>query len=473
MNTLSNAIKNQKTTTTNGMKARKQTGSACVDLFFKIGAMRMQDPIPLFTSALVENEEKAIRILLHARDIQKGMGERQIFRDILLFLENTNSNLLTKILYKIPELGRWDDLLIFKTEDIKIKSYSLIKNSLLIEKNSLCAKWMPREKSSKKAIAKELMNFLNTNSRSYRKLLSSLTKVVESKMCKNDWDNINFSHVPSVASNIYRKAFNRHTSKYKEYVEKLVKNDSSVKINANAIFPHDIIKGKMRNFGIDGTGLNSMIAQWNALPSYMNDANALAIVDTSLSMFTKVSRNSDLMAIEVAVSLGLYCADKNTGNFKDLFFTFSDNSELNVLEGNIAQKIDQMMKSNWGGSTNIEAALKKLLSIATEGKVNNSEMPKMLIILSDMQFNYCTKFDVSAFKMIKKMYKESGYEIPNIVFWNLNSYENVPVKFDKSGVALVSGFSTNILKSILKVEMDSFTPEGIMNNTIMSSRYDY
>jgi hypothetical protein len=189
-------------------------------------------------------------------------------------------------------------------------------------------------------------------------------------------------------------------------------------------------------------------------------------------MSCPAGQNSKLTCLEVAVSLGLYLADKNKGKFKDTFLTFSGSPELLHLKGNINQKIDQMAKSNWEMNTDLNSAFNKILSVAVKGNVPAAEMPAMLLILSDMQFDQCVKHDDNAIEMIARKYQEAGYEMPKVVFWNLNAaYGNSPVKFDKSGTALVSGFSPAIVKPLLSCDLDGFTPESIMLKTIMDDRY--
>jgi hypothetical protein len=175
--------------------------------------------------------------------------------------------------------------------------------------------------------------------------------------------------------------------------------------------------------------------------------------------------------MDVSISLGLYLADKNKGVFKDTFLTFSDKPQLVTLKGNIVDKVAQMSKSDWDMSTNLNAAMNKILDVAVKGAVPAGDMPKMLLILSDMQFNQCAKHDDSAMAMIERKFEAAGYSMPQIVFWNLNSSDNVPVKADKSGAALVSGFSPSIMTSLLAADLDQFTPEGIMLKTVMSDRY--
>jgi hypothetical protein len=181
---------------------------------------------------------------------------------------------------------------------------------------------------------------------------------------------------------------------------------------------------------------------------------------------------SSVRCIDVAVSLGLYLADKNKGMFKDVFATFSSNPELLNLKGNVIQKAEQMEKSNWEMGTNVIAAFKKVLDVAKKGNVSDQEMPRALLVLSDMQFDQCGSFDDSAMQSIKRNFEAAGYTVPAVVFWNISAHANVPVKFDQRGVALVSGFSPTIVNSVLAADLSNMTPEAIMLQTVMNPRYD-
>lgn len=478
MTTFAQAVLNQEARTVNGMKARKSTAKSNVDLFYKIGASRGKNIIPDFVAGLAENKDVALRIAQWARDIRQGAGERQIFRDILLYLDKNDPDTAVALLYKVPELGRYDDLLLpFQNEVVKSTAYSIIGHALK-EGNGLAAKWMPRKGPQ----AVFLRRFFGLTPKSYRKMLVELTNVVESQMCKNDWDNINFNHVPSLASSRYKKAFNRHTKKYGEYVAALVSKDpkvrETVKVNAGAVYPYDVLKGFISLYMNNSYGKNEkdhIKAQWEALPDYMGGQKVLPLVDVSGSMTSPVGHNSNLTCLDVSVSLGLYCAEKNKGVFKDTFLTFSGTPELLHLKGDIIQKAEQMVRSTWQMNTNLHAALRKILTTAKDARLPQDEMPNMLLILSDMQFDACVtreRGDSSAMEMIREEYANAGYKAPEVVFWNLNSYDNVPVKYDERGAALVSGFSPSILKSVLSADMDNFTPEGIMLKTLMNPRYD-
>lgn len=473
MTTFTQAVQNQSARTENGMAAFKSTTSPLVDFFFKAGASRGKDIIPTFVAAYVEDPDLTLRITQWMRDARGGAGERELFRSVLRYLEQNNPVDAIRLLNKIPEIGRFDDAFVFQTEQLRNAGFELVAQALK-DGNGLAGKWSPRINSAKKHIAIAFQKYLGLTPRQYRKMLAELTKVVETNMCQNDWDNINFSHVPSVAASRYKKAFNRHTPKYAEYVAALKAGDPTVKVNSGAVYPYDVLKGVMHS-RYDQTELDHIVAQWDALENFISDANILPLVDVSGSMSCLAGgyrSKSGVTCLDVAVSLGLYCADKNTGAFNGTFLTFSGKPELIHLKGNIVQKAQQMIRSHWEMNTNLHAALNKVLSVAKEGNVLQEDMPDMLLVLSDMQMDFCTQFDDTAYQMIQRKYAESGYICPQIVFWNLNAYDNVPVQAHESGVALVSGFSPAILRAVLAANLEEFTPWNIMYRTVMISRYD-
>jgi hypothetical protein len=448
--------------TLNNMKALESSLNKNVDLFSKIGASRGKDIIPQWEAAYQEDADLAVRIALWARDVRGGAGERQLFRDILLHLEKQHKTVLTKtkLLVKVPDIGRWDDILIFTDPDVKSMAFDLIHVALRLG-DGLCAKWMPR----KGPLANELRNAFGWTPKFYRKRLVELTKVVETAMCAKKWDTINFEHVPSLAMSRYLTAFHKNAGQsFLDYKAKLVKGEA--KVNAGAVYPYDIIKS------LSHSGQNVVAdKQWESLPDYMDGQNILPMVDVSGSMTAQINQN--LSCLDVAVSLGLYCADKNKGEFKDLFLTFSAKPELLHLKGSLSEKMVQMSHSHWQMNTNLHAAFERILEVAVKNKVDQDAMPTALLILSDMQFDQCTKYDDSALRMIKRKYEAAGYSVPGIIFWHINAYANSPVQFDERGTALVSGFSPAIMKSVLKADFVNMTPVSIMKQTIEVARYDY
>lgn len=479
MNAFSNAVEkdinkeNKKARTANGMRARKNTGSMVLDYFSKAGSARGTNLSKEFMGALADNEDLAIRALLWTRDVRGGAGERRQFRDQLQTLEKENSALARRIMAKIPVVGRWDDLFAYQNPLNRECALQMYADAIRAG-DGLAAKWAPREKGTKSKIAAELRKALGMTPKQYRKTLVELTKVVETQMCAKDWNEINFSHVPSLAAARYQKAFMRNAGvEYTKYIQELQKpqaeRDPNVKINASAVYPYDVLKSVTRG---EAAVANE---QWNALPNYVGDAKILPMVDVSGSMGW-FGGMGGLSPIDYAISLGLYCSEKNTGPYKDIFLTFSANPEFVKVKGTVAQRMTQMSKAAWGMNTNLNAAFDKILKVATKNKVSQKDMPEVLLILSDMQFDHCTRFDDSAIKMIKRKYADAGYKVPRIVFWNLNAAygrDNTPVKFDKNGTALVSGFSPAIMKSVLADDLDDFTPMNVMLQTLQVDRYDY
>lgn len=461
-----NAIKNQPARTLNNMKARQETGSKAVDLFYKFGALRGQDVVSPFSAAYGENREYALRIAQWGRDVRGGAGERDLFRDVVRWLSVTHPEDAKVLLAKAPLVGRWDDVIEFlDTPTLTDTVIDLVKTGL-DNKDRLCAKWCPR-KGHKAAI---LTKALGLSPRQYRKLIVGLTDVVEQKMCAKDWENINFSHVPSQAARIYRKSFFKNSKAYADYIAALKSGDKSVKVNANATYPYEVLK-PFFGYGPTAAVVELASAQWEALPNYVGDAPVLAMVDVSGSMSSTL-KGSTVTAMQVAISLGLYTADKNRGPFKDCFLTFSTDTKLQLLTGSIRDKVNQLSKAHWAMSTDVIKAFRTILSTAKANGVSDEDMPKVLLILSDMQFNQCARFDDSAMESIRRQYTDAGYTVPKIVFWNLVSYDNVPVSENDHGVALVSGFSPSVMRNVLKMGSESYTPESVMLDVIMNPKYD-
>ena len=471
MTTFKTAAQNTQTEsrTDNGMKTYDSSLNACVDLFFTIGASRGKDITSKFERAFQENPELASKVLLWSRDIRGGAGERQIFRDMLVNIEEHHNDFLGPIMDIVPEIGRWDDLLVLKTTAAKTKAYDMI-GAALKAGDGLAGKWMPRKGDN--AVA--LRNHLGWSPKQYRKTLVGLTNVVETQMCAKEWDKINFSHVPSVASSRYQTAFHRNADeKYQEYKDNLTKDDGSAKVNAGAVYPYDVLKPLIsRGWGhkADTTNKEVIKAQWESLENYLGDEAILPMIDVSASMSCEAAGN--LTCMQVAVSLGLYLADKSTGPFADMFLTFSDRPKIEVLGGDIIAKVRQIQDAQWNMDTNLHAAFAEVLKVATKNDIDAADMPGYVLILSDMQFNQCVEHDDSAMQMIERKYEAAGYEVPKIVFWNLNARSrwNAPVTFDKNGTALVSGFSPAIMKSILAAK--NFTPKDIMLGAVDVPRYD-
>jgi Domain of unknown function (DUF2828) len=450
--------------TTNGMVTLPTSGSSLVNLFFAIGSSRGKDISGMFDAALAEDALLALKILFWARDVRGGAGERDTFRKLMVHLEATRPEVAERLIPLIPVYGRWDDGFVFQSavRGMALRRYAEELKSHSAASN-LAAKWAPRKGRD----ANDLRKALRLDPKSYRQLLVSKTKVVEQQMCARDWTSICYEHVPSVASARYTKAFNRHDPVGYVAFKDRVKSGGS-KINAQTLYPHDVLK-TMAHGDVD-----TALLQWQALPNYLGDDFILPMVDVSGSMTCAVGgqRGVATTCLDVACGLGLYLADKQQGAFRDMFLTFSGHSHIQLLTGDLSSKLRQMQTSDWGMNTNLENAYKEILQVAVTQSVPQSEMPRYLLILSDMEFDLAVNgANVGAFDMARDRFAQAGYELPKIVFWNLNARQgNVPVQQHQSGAALVSGFSPSIMESILKCE--TFTPWTIMMQAIGNSRYD-
>lgn len=486
--------------TYNGALTHKSSTDANVDFFFVVGN-RNKDFTNQFDAAYAKDRELALRTVLWARDIRGGAGERETVYKILRHIESNYPQELAPIVNALPTFGRWDDLLAFTGAGRGLAIDAFV--NALKNENKLAAKWMPREKSSDKNKVRffhQVRKEFDMTPRNFRKFIARLTEVVETKMCAKKFNEINYSHVPSVASARYQKAFGRNDrERYGAYLAGLKTGET--KINAAAIYPYDIIRG------LRVGNVQAAEAQWSALPDYMDDSSVLPMVDVSGSMlwypvgqaskgsryYTSPSdgRDGKVYPMDVAISLGIYAADKAKGAFKGVVLSFDSDPKLISFANKrtLKEKVQAIRSAGIGTSTNLERAFGHILKHAIDNNVPESDMPKTLLILSDMEFNraipvsqynyakaaYETAREDTLYQRAQKAYRQAGYQLPRVVFWNLNSRAeggNSPVKADENGTALVSGFSPAIMKGILSNDMEAFTPFNVMLKTLMDNRYD-
>jgi len=452
-NRLIESMQTKNALTHNGAITNESSLNHCLDLFSKAGASRNiseADIQNMFSKAYNEDSTAALRIMFWARDVREGAGERRFFRICLQYLQGNQPEVFKKITKHIPEFGRWDDVLYGDIDEA-----SEMIEIALASGDALCAKWMPREKSSKRNLAYALRKQLRLSPKQYRTVLANFSKTVEQEMSDKEWGDINYSHVPSMALNKYRNAFQRNDNdRFNEFNQKAIAG--KVKVNAGAIFPQNIFSSWS-----NGGDSDSINAQWQNLPNYTTDEMIIPVCDVSGSMSG--------LPMEVSVSLGVYLSERNTGPFKDAFVTFSSNPELQVLKGSATERFLQLKQANWRFNTNLQATMDLLLNKGIENNLSQAEMPSKILLISDMEFDYCGQNTNQ--EVIDAKFEAAGYKTPGIVFWNVNGRTgNSPVNKNNKNVALVSGFSPAILTSVLGG--DDLTPMGVMNKTINKERYN-
>ena len=486
------------TYTENGARAKNTSGDACLDLFSTGGSLRDSDlsrKQRLLMDAFNEDALTATRILFYLRDIRGGLGERDTFRQMITHLANKHPDVISKNLWAIPFYGRFDDLYALISTPCEEDMWKFMRAQFENDWDcylddapiSLMAKWIRcGNESSKKSRARGILtaNKLGFTVYEFKRKIARLRKyldVVESKMSTNRWDEINYSHVPSRAGVIYRNAFNKHDAlRYQEFISKVSKGEA--KINTSNIYPYDIVSKVWRSMldddsryyfdiepkEVDTTEHDALCAMWDNLPNYVpNDSNAIVIADTSGSMMCSGGR-----PFYTAVALAVYFAQRNTGAYHNLWMSFSHKPKFHSIKGDdIFEVIKNFDSSDWGLNTDMQAAFTKVLDVAIENDVPVDQIVKSLIVISDMEIDAGCGTSWSFYDDMKQKYAEHGYEIPNVVFWNVNSRHDV-FHADKSrkGVQLVSGQAPSTFTSLMS--SIGLTPMEYMYKVINSERYE-
>ena len=481
-----NELKNELnvTQTLNGAVAYYSSLDDCLDLFAAIGSMRNdhKEAEKMLIRAFSESPDYALRILFYARDIRSGLGERDIFRSLIRRLAFYRPDSVKKNLKYISEYGRFDDVFVLFDTPCENTMLDLVTEQLRedivnMQENrsvSLLGKWMPSincSDSHRREQAKKICRKLKIQQKEYRHTLSKLRAyidIIETHLCEKKYD-FDYEHISSNASFKYRQAFIRNDNeRYSNYIE-AVRNVEK-KLNADTLFPYEIIRKCMDADSTDNFQRRMLDTAWrsmsDSLSAEMKGKNALAVIDGSGSMYC----NTEPAPIHVALSLGLYFAERTEGYFRNHFITFSERPRLIEIKGDdICSKVKYCMNFNEVANTDLEKTFVLLLKTALKNNIPQKEMPEYLYIISDMEFDCCTIYNETIFNAMKKLYSEHGYELPQIIFWNVNhlSYQ-VPVTKDEEGAVLISGFSKNLFNYCVQA---GSTPLKFMKSVLDGERY--
>ena len=498
MNGMANAT--NYTYTENGAVTHKTTKSDLLDMFAMGAAMRTrsdEDVILMFRKAFKENPVYALKCLFYIRDVRGGQGERRFFRVVMKDLAKFDTAAARRNLKFVPEFGRWDDLYVFVGTPLEADALQIMQDQLALDVEcktpSLLAKWLKSENTSSvesRRLGNITREFFGMSHKQYRKTLSILRErinVLERLMSEGRWDEIEFDKIPSKAGMKYKNAFARHdleraknenVQTYADFAK-----DNTKKVNAKALYPYECVHEALNIMGnqqgwssrghhvaLDDTQRLMTNKYWDNLADYFNGAtfNGIALVDTSGSMSGT--------PIEVAISLGLYCAEKNQGAFANHFISFESNPHWIETSGvDFCDKVYRITGAEWGGSTNVEAAMDLILNVAKQNGCSQDEIPQNLVIISDMEFNYCVtsnnygrgNVNDTLFEKIAAKYRANGYEMPHVIFWNVNARQaNIPM-LGNGNVSFVSGFSPSIFETI----MSGKTGYDLMMEKLDSERY--
>ena len=514
MNTFMNVLtNNEKSYTANDGTAYHTSGSPLVDLNFSVPALRQVavnfygkskhdryfygahcsmdavDALRLFITSYEEDPLYTMKWLMYARHIKLGLGERDVFRMMLTKIGDLHPEMALHFIIgtELWNYGRWDDVLhiFFDTMSSVLRDGlgELIANQFrrdvigcgLGDSISLLAKWMPSNNTSSKQKRSEaaiLQSLLHLNAREYRKMLSKLREhlaVVDRKASLNQWNDINYNHVPSKANLKYRNAFLKHDEERRQaYLTSLEKGDDSVKINANSMFLYDIVQAYIDNNSCWRNILRpydeTLEQLWHAQESPKDYDDILVIRDGSGSMGQQLSGNSSVTALSVADSIALYCAQHNKNeSFKNRFITFSNHPQMVDISmcETLRDKLRRLHRFDDYSNTDIEATFDLILDTAVKHNLRQEELPSACLIISDMQFDQATKHEdnTTVIESCCKKFEALGYTMPRLIFWNVSVYAHntIPVQMHPSGVVLVSGFSKSIVDMVVSREVNPET----------------
>lgn len=465
-----NALKNDTnlTYTENGALTHKTSMNALMDMFAMGAAYRSrseEDCILLFKNAYMENPEYALKCLFYIADCRGGQGERRFFRVCAKWLANYDTEAMKRNLQYIPEYRRWDDLYCFVGTKLQKDAFNLMKHQLALDMEcktpSLLAKWLKSENTSSQK-SRELANLtriaFGMTHKQYRKTLSILRQrinIVERLMSENRWDEIEFDKIPSRAGLIYKNAFARRDI-IKEKYESFAKSETTT-VNAKALYPYEVVDKavKISHVSMDNVDRLMINKYWDNLTDYFNDKtfNGLAVVDTSGSM---TWHGGAAAPINVAISLGLYCAERAKGPFAGHYVSFASRPQLIKVEGvDFVDKVKRIYQTNLCDNTNIEATFDMLLNTALNHNMSQEDLPENILIISDMEFDtargrYGRSNDTKTLmENIERKWRAYGYQMPKLVFWNVEARQNNIPMTVKDGISFVSGMSPTIFEQLM------------------------
>jgi len=496
------------TVTENGHAASSTTGSALLDLYGQVGALRGQDEkriCQLLDLAVAEDRLLATKIMFYARDCRGGTGEREVFRTMLRRMAKIKPAAVVNNLELIPEFGRWDDLYSISDPeefgDVAIHVWDFIqkqlfKDQMALAKDkpvSLLGKWLKSCNASSKEtrrLGKLTCEQIGYSEKEYRKILKKLRdqiRIVESQMSAGEWDKIEYDKVPSRAGMIYRGAFRKHDEeRYKAYISSVERGEK--KINASMNTPQDLVHAYGSDWHMKPED-PTIEVMWKNLPDYVkSDENVLCMVDTSGSMEGR--------PMEISVGLGMYFAQRNTGAFHNLFMTFESEPHFFELLENLSfhDNLERAYNAPWGGSTDLNRACSSMLRLALEKKVPQRDMPTRLVIISDMEIDsacpasrmwseslgryllgpgYRKDFsDILHVDELWEMYEQAGYRMPQVIYWNVNSRDNhFQTRSDVPGTMLASGSSPRVFEAVMAMQDYQATPYDAMLEVLNGDRY--
>ncbi len=472
--------------TENGQYAYDTTGNPLLDLFGVIGAMRTRDEADIqsvIAAAYAEDRLRTLKSIFYARDIRGGLGERRTFRIALRWLAKLHPADAEINFPVIAVYGRWDDFYEFVGTTLEDKAFAFMKdqfetdiaNAKAGKQISLLGKWLKScntTSDESRKLGRLTAKHFGLSEKDYRKSLSLLRKridVVERHMSANEW-GIDYATVPSKAMSNYRNAFEAHNPKgFREYQSKL--QNGEAKINSSTLYPYDLVEKYLNCGYLTKTGIADqdeiVEAQWKALPSYIDKpGNFVVMADVSGSMSGR--------PLYSALGLAIYFAQRNVGEFKNRFMTFTtDPKWVRITGQSLHDDLTAALKSPVGYDTNIEKAFELLLNTCVTNKVPAEDLPKAIVAITDMEINEATCSDGDELDFTTDMsrrFAAAGYEMPIIVWWNVSARNDTyHSKAANKYARYISGSSASSFGQLIAGMSES--AEALMLKVLDGERY--
>lgn len=500
--------------TENGAISYASTGKELVDQFGKAASFRGRDFSVVSDDQKrlwAENADAALKFPFYLRlitreakmsdgtkteKVQRGAGAKdEAFKRFVWIMKNHPQEFYRN-LYLIPIVGSWKDIwqILYYAEDFGItadkeKFFEVIAEGIASESQvDLVKKYLPRIRSTKKCkttwalctnkYAKEFVAWANTkveggfNVESYRHMKASgEAHVFQKLMCSGRYNEINFKTIPGKAllNLVSGKFLGNHglNDKYLEWI----KAQPVAKFNG---YPYELgAKLMLPGYGYYGKDVDLMTKitvdkQFENLieTGKKNDGgikgNVWCALDTSGSMSSTIP-GTNITAVNVCVSLGIYFSTLNEGAFHKNVIMFDNTSRVKQLSGSFSEMWNQV-PANAMGSTNFQSVVDEIVRIRkAKPNIPLSDYPQTLLVVSDMQFNPSGSYwgtygrnkelsNIEASKAkLRSAFPDEFVDNFKFIWWNVTSRAttDVPSTLDDSQSYFLSGFDGAVISLIL------------------------
>lgn len=479
----------------------------------------------VYAASYLENAAKesivdTFCLVFNTRDVLKGKGERDLGRKALQWLLINYPEQMMRVLYLIPEYGRWDDLYCLfpkaldlsditwvnnnfcshvttntleKARQTQKHAITVFKNQLQIDwlayqngmPMSLAAKWCETEGSGddkRYGFVQQICKEWKLHPKGYRVRVGEMRtalNIVEKLCAGKKWNEIDYSKVPSQTMKKLRKAFSKNDPlRFQDWLSKLRTGDPTVKINSKTLHPHELVEQYMSSK--DGNVDPVIEEQWKSIENNVRQIGALdktvVVSDVSGSMFGIFggSNKSNPKPIHVCIALSILIARTSKAPWNNSVISFSESPHFHTLEKfanqdvTLRSMINDIMNIGTGFNTNFYKVFENIINKHLQYKLKPEDHPERVIVISDMQFDTADS-NITNIQAIDDLYKKHGLKRPTLIFWNVDSHLDFPATTQHENTCLIGGFSPSIVSTLTTSKV--FSPVYILRDVIDNIRY--